>query len=400
MAVSDLRLIGVIGAAHFISHFFQLALPPLFPLLRDEFGVGYLALGLVMSLFYGVSGVGQAAAGFLVDRFGARRLLLAGSALMAVAFGLAGFAGSFSTLIVLVLAGALGNSVFHPADYAILNAAVDPRRLGRAFSAHGIGGSLGYAAGPAVTVALASVLGWRGALIAAGSAGLVWVLILVRETRDVPDTASDRRADRHAAPRVRHDVALLLTAPILAAFAYFTILAMAGIGTQTFAVAGMTALYAAPLATATAALTGFLVGKAAGVAAGGVIADRTTRHDIVAAAGMLGGAAFMLVVASGTAPFPIVAVAMTLAGLAIGVVQPSRDMLVRAATPPGASGKVFGFVYSGLDLGSALTPLLFGWLLDRGQPRAMFVAIAVLMLVTIATVVEVRRRAVPAAAVH
>jgi MFS family permease len=157
----------------------------------------------------------------------------------------------------------------------------------------------------------------------------------------------------------------------------------------------MTALYAAPLTAATAALTGFLVGKAAGVGLGGVIADRTTRHDIVAAAGMLGGAAFMLVVASGTAPFPMVAVAMTLAGLAIGAVQPSRDMLVRAATPSGASGKVFGFVYSGLDLGSALTPLLFGWLLDRGQPRAVFVAIAVLMLVTIATVVEVRRRAVP-----
>jgi MFS family permease len=176
--VKDLRLIGAVGAGHFASHFFQLALPPLFPLLREEFGVGYVSLGLVVSVFYGASSVGQAVSGFLVDRFGARPVLLAGTVALAGATGAAGFAGSLPVLIAIALVAGVGNSVFHPADYAIFNTAVDPKYLGRAYSVHGVAGALGYAASPAAVGGLAALFGWRGALVAVGAGGLIWAVVL------------------------------------------------------------------------------------------------------------------------------------------------------------------------------------------------------------------------------
>ncbi|MBI1733663.1 MAG: MFS transporter [Candidatus Rokubacteria bacterium] len=397
--MNDLRLVGAIGVAHFVSHFFQLALPPLFPLLREEFGVGYVSLGLVISVFYGASGIGQAMSGFLVDRFGARPVLLAGTALLAGAIGTAGVAGSLPALVAVALVAGLGNSVFHPADYAIFNSAIDQRYLGRAYSVHGVAGSLGYAAAPAGIAMLAAALGWRGALVAAGAAGLAWVAVLASETRGLIEprrTVGEPERPRRAMPGVGAGV--LLSAPILAAFAYFVLLTTATAGTQTFGVAAIVALYAAPLGFATSALSGYLVAKAAGVFAGGFVADRTGRHDIVAAGGILAAAMMMLVVASATAPVAIVAAAMAVAGAALGVAQPARDLLVRGATPPGASGRVFGFAYAGMDVGSALTPLAFGWLMDAGHPRIVFVAIAGLMVLTIGTVIEVRRHATPPAA--
>jgi MFS family permease len=396
--VSDVRLITVVSIAHFASHLLQIALPPLFPLLREEFDVSYVALGLLMTIFYGVSGVGQAVAGFLVDRFGARRMLLIGTTLFAGATAAAGLVGSFPALVVTAVVGALGNSVFHPADYAIFNAAIDRGRLGRAFSGHGMGGSLGYAVGPALSVALASFVGWRGAVLALGLTGLAWVAVLTYQTRGLVDHRQPiGEPERPRQTALSADFGVLFSAPILAAFAYFAFLATATTGLQTFSVAALMAIYATPLGAATSALTGYLVGKTAGVLAGGFVVDRTARHDVIAGGGMLIAAMFMLVVATGVTSIPVVFAVMTLAGLSIGVAQPARDMLVRAATPVGATGKVFGFAYSGLDVGSAATPIVFGWLMDHGQPRTLFVLIAILMVLTIGTVVEVRRRAAPAA---
>lgn len=397
--MTDLRLIGLVSAAHFGSHFFQLALPPLFPVLKEEFGVSYVALAAMMTLAYATGGAGQTVAGFLVDRFGARGMLLLGLTAVATAVGLAGLAGSYAMLLPVVVLGALGNSVFHPADYAIFNAAVDPRRLGRAYSVHGIAGSLGFAASPAVIATVKSVLGWRGALVAVAVAGLCGVAALAAGTRGLTDHRARAAArTRAGSTTLGSDVSLLLTAPIVAAFAYFTILATATIGIQTFSVAALVTLYEAPLALATTALTGYLIGKSAGILLGGLLADRTRRHDVVAGTGMLLGSLMILVVASALPTLPALVVAMALAGFAVGTAQPSRDMLVRAATPAGASGKVFGFVYSGLDVGATLTSLVFGWLLDRGEPRALFVLVSGLMLLTIGTVVEVRRRAASLAA--
>ncbi|MBI2203794.1 MAG: MFS transporter [Candidatus Rokubacteria bacterium] len=388
--MTDFRLIAVVGVAHFASHFFQLTLPPLFPLLRVEFGVGYAALGLVMSVFYGASAVGQSISGFLVDRIGARPVLLGGTAALAGGIILAGFAESMSALVAVALVAGLGNSVFHPADYALFNTAIGTGRLGRAYSAHALAGALGYAAAPATIVALAAGFGWRGAVIGVGVTGLAWLAVLAYQTRGL---SALRRAEptaqrtRDGAPASAAGV--LFTTPIVAAFAYFVLLTTATAGTQTFSVAAIVALYASPLGLATTALSGYLIGKAVGVLGGGFLADRTRRHDVVAIGGILAAATLVLVVASGGVPLAVVAAAMTLAGASLGVAQPSRDLLVRAVTPPGASGRVFGFAYSGMDIGSALTPVVFGWLLDHGQPRALFVVVATLMVMTIGTVVAV-----------
>lgn len=395
----DARVIGLVGSAHLTSHFFHLALPPLFPVLKSEFGVPYLALGLLVSVFYAASGIGQTIAGFLVDRFGAPRVLLGGMSLLAGATGLAALAPSYWALIPVALLAGLGNSVFHPADYAILNASVDSRRLGRAYSIHSISGNLGWALAPVFIIGLTGMFGWRVALVAAACAGLTVVLLLASQKHAFADHRAPAGGRLASAPMgLADDARLLLAAPLLIAFAYFALLATAQVGLQTFMVSALVALYQAPLALATGALTGFLLGSSAGILVGGVLADRTQRHDLVAAGGMLLAATVTLTVAGSLPPPALLAVVTLLAGFCLGATSPSRDMLVRAATPTGASGKVFGFVYSGLDLGSSLTPLVFGWLLDRGEPRAVFVVAAGLMVATIATVVQLRRQPTPAVA--
>jgi MFS family permease len=387
----DVRIIGLIGTAHFFSHFFQLTLPPLFPLLKDVFGVPYVALGLAVSVFYGGSGIGQTLSGFLVDRVGALRVLMAGMGLLAGAIALAGLVPSYRFLLPVALLAGLGNSVFHPADYSILNASVDPRRIGRGYSVHAISGNLGWAVAPTVVFALTAHFGWRAALVTVGGLGLAMVVVLA--TQGGAFTGAHAGARRAGAAT---DVRVLLTAPVLAAFAYFALIATALVGMQTFGVTGLMRVYETPMALATAALTAFLLGGAAGILGGGFLADRTSRHDVVAVSGLIGAAALMVATGGvGPSRLPLL---LAVAGFCQGVTAPSRDMLVRAATPPGASGKVFGFVYSGLDLGSCLVPVAFGWMLDHRDPRMLFVAVGVLLLCTIGTVVQVRRRAQPAPA--
>lgn len=389
----DVRIIGLIGTAHFFSHFFQLTLPPLFPLLKDVFGVPYVALGLAVSVFYGGSGIGQTLSGFLVDRVGALRVLMAGMGLLAGAIALAGLVPSYWFLLPVALLAGLGNSVFHPADYSILNASVDPRRIGRGYSVHAISGNLGWAVAPTVVFALTAHFGWRAALVTVGGLGLAMVVVLA--TQGGVFTGAHGGARRAGGVT---DVRVLLTAPVLAAFAYFALIATALVGMQTFGVTGLMRVYETPMALATAALTAFLLGGAAGILGGGFLADRTSRHDVVAVSGLIGAAILILLVGTGGVGPSRLPLLLAAAGFCQGVTAPSRDMLVRAATPPGASGKVFGFVYSGLDLGSCLVPVAFGWMLDHRDPRMLFVAVGVLLLCTIGTVVQVRRRAQPAPA--
>jgi len=389
----DVRIIGLIGTAHFFSHFFQLTLPPLFPLLKDVFGVPYVALGLAVSVFYGGSGIGQTLSGFLVDRVGALRVLMAGMGLLAGSIALAGLVPSYWFLLPVALLAGLGNSVFHPADYSILNASVDPRRIGRGYSVHAISGNLGWAVAPTVVFALTAHFGWRAALVTVGGLGLAMVVVLA--TQSGAFTGAHGGARRAGGVT---DVRVLLTGPVLAAFAYFALIATALVGMQTFGVTGLMRVYETPMALATAALTAFLLGGAAGILGGGFLADRTSRHDVVAVSGLIGAAILILLVGTGGVGPSRLPLLLAAAGFCQGVTAPSRDMLVRAATPPGASGKVFGFVYSGLDLGSCLVPVAFGWMLDHRDPRMLFVAVGVLLLCTIGTVVQVRRRAQPAPA--
>jgi MFS transporter, FSR family, fosmidomycin resistance protein len=390
----DVRLIGLVAGAHFMSHFFQLSLPPLFPLLKEALGVPYLALGVLLTVFYTASGVGQALAGFVVDRVGARPVLLSGLCLLASAIALAGLAPGYAALVPILALAGVGNSVFHPADYSILNARVSPRWLGRAYSAHSVAGNLGWVAAPAVVIPLSALIGWRGALATVGIGGLV-VAALLATRRELGSATAE--APAAASARVftwSREASVLLAPPIVMAFAYFTLLSGALSAVQTFSVSTLVSLFGAPLGVASHALTAFLLGNCAGILVGGVLADRVTRHHLVAGGGLWAAAASVLLLASGTPTLPWLAPVMAAAGFAMGITQPSRDTLVRSVTPRGASGKVFGFVYSGLDAGSLLLPPLYGWLIDRSEPRGVFLVATGLLLMTSLTVFEVRRRAI------
>ncbi|HEX3176527.1 MAG TPA: MFS transporter [Methylomirabilota bacterium] len=395
--MGDFRIIGLIGAGHLISHFLQLTLPPLFPLLRSELDVSWAALGIVSSVFYGASGIAQTVAGFFVDRLGARRVLLVGMTVMGLAIGLAGFARSYWMLLGAAALAGLGNSVFHPADYSMLNSSVSARRIARAYSVHAISGNLGWVLAPMVVGTVTHVAGWRVALMTAGGLALLGTLVLATQTRGL-GAAMGAPVSAGRGASLRADLRVLLAVPIVMAFGYFALLTASTTGIQTFAVPALGLIYNAPLALATGALTVYLFGNATGILTGGFLADRATRHDLVAATGVLCAAALMVLLASGRVPLAGIGIAMAATGFSMGITAPSRDMLVRAATPRGSSGKVFGFVYSGLDLGSLVAPPVYGVLLDRGEPRAMFALVAALMFVMILTVIQVRRRVVPATA--
>ena len=386
----DARTIGLVSAAHGLSHFYQLVLPPLFPVFRDELGVPYVALGLIMSVFYSVSAVGQTVAGFAVDRVGARVVMLMGLGCVSSAMALASAATAYWMLLPVAVLGGLGNCVFHPADYALLNAGVSPARLGRAYSLHSLCGNVGWILGPAVIIALSSQLGWRGALLTVGVTGLVAAGLLASPTGTLPDHREGGEVDLAGAAGSATGLRILATAPILMAFAYFAFLSMSLVGLKTFGVPAMVTLYGVAVSFAANALTAYLLGNAAGIVAGGALADRVRRHEVVAVSGMGLAALLALVLAGAVAPGGWLPLLMGATGFCMGLTQPSRDLIVRAATPPRAAGKVFGFVYSGLDLGSTVTPRAFGFLLDRGAPRAVFGVSAALMVVTMLTVLRVR----------
>src|SRR5882724_1773300 len=388
----DVRVIALIGCGHMVSHFLQLTLPPLFPLLREELGVSWVALGVISSVFYAVSGLAQPVAGFFVDHFGARRVLLSGMVLAGAAIASAGLAPGYGTLLPIAALAGLGNSVFHPADYSMLNAAVSGRRIARAYSVHQISGNIGWVLAPLLVGSVTHLAGWRVALLTAGGVALLATFVIALHTRGLG--APMPALPRAHGGRLRADLRLLTAVPILMAFGYFVLLTASTSGIQTFAVPALGMIYHAPLVLATGALTVYLFGNASGVLTGGLLADRATRHDLVAAAGVLCAATLMVVLASGVLPLGAVSAVMALIGFSMGVTAPSRDMLVREATPAGSSGKVFGFVYSGLDVGSLIAPPVYGWFLDQGEARGMFFVIAAVMLVMIATVVQVRRRVV------
>jgi MFS family permease len=382
----DARVIGLVGIAHGISHFFQLALPPLFPLLRAEFDASWTLLGALVGVFYAASGAAQLAAGFLVDRIGARPVLLGGMALLAGGTLLASLVPGILWLFPVVALMGLGNGVFHPADFAILNANVAPRRLGHAYSLHGIGGNLGYALAPIVSFALASLLGWREALATMAIAGLVVLGMLATQRAHL---GSHRASEAHA-QSVRGSLRLFAQAAILSCFAYFVVQTAASVGLQTFSPSALNATFDVPLALANSAVTAYLLAASAGIFCGGFLAVRTDRHDRVAAAGLAAAAVLVALVATGP-PLALLLPLFAAIGFVMGATGPSRDLIVRSATPKGASGRVYGFVYSGLDVGATLGPLWFGLMLDHGLGRQMFVAIAVLFAVAIATVVQTRR---------
>jgi len=376
-ADASLRTLAAISVAHWVSHFHLFVLPMLFPFLKAQLGVGYIELGFALTVFGIVSGLTQAPIGYLADHIGARKVLLIGLTVGGLALIMLGLHLSYVSLIVCAALLGLANSVYHPCDYAILSTHMDEARMGRAFSIHTFAGFLGGAVAPAIMAALVASVGGLGALIVAGAVGPVVALALM--LAGIPDASSaDRKQDGAATSKQS-----VITPAIIMLTFFFMLLGLSNAGISNFGVVALMSGYGVTFSAANIALTAFLGASAAGVLAGGYLADRTKRHGQVAAACFAINAIIMLVIATTTLPSVVLTAAMGIAGFLGGVIAPSRDMLVRNAAPPGAAGRAFGIVSTGFNFSGILSPLLFGWIMDQHMPHWVFGASVAFMVMTV-----------------
>jgi MFS family permease len=384
----DGRILALIGTGHFLSHFYMLCLPPLFLVWREAFDVSYAALGLAVALMSAVTAALQTPVGFLVDRHGARPFLVGGVLLMALSIAGMAFAEAYWVILLLCVTSGIGNSVIHPADYAILGASIDKSRIGRAFSLHTFTGNLGFAFGPPAVAALLLVMDWRLALLLVSLVGVPVAASIWLQGGILKDQARPRESQSLAAGRD-----LLLSRPILLFFGFFLLSAMAGTTVQAFAITVLGELWGTPVAVASLALTGYMAGATGGTLVGGWWVDRGRRLLPFMVALTLGCAT--LLVAMGTVPMPgwLLPLVACAAGMAIGASRTPRDVMLKEAIPPGQMGKVFGFVSAGLPLGGAITPVPFGWLIDLGLAWAVLPGAAALLVASLFCMGGARRAA-------
>jgi MFS transporter, FSR family, fosmidomycin resistance protein len=376
------QAIALVSSAHFVNHFQSLVLPPLFPFLTLRLGVGFVELGLALTVANVTAVCAQLPVGFLVDRLGSRRMLILALAIAGTAFIGFGMAPSYPHLLIMMGVVGLTNSVFHPADYALLSARIAPARVGRAFSIHTFSGFLGNALAPVTMLGLVAAFGLNIGLMLAGALALV-VAVPLALARGVDNLGAPSHADADTAGGGGvTGLTSILTPQILALTGFFALLSLSGSGISNFSVAALTRAYGTPVSVANLALTFYLGAQALGVLAGGFVADKTRRHAEVAAIGYGINACIVLVIgviALGAAPL---IVTMAAAGFLGGLIMPSRDMLVRAAAPPGAVGRTFGVVTAGFNIAGTIGPIMFGLIMDRGAPLWVFRASVIIMLLT------------------
>ena len=383
-SLADFKVIGLIGVAHFFSHLFILLLPPLFPTLREQFGVSFLELGLIMAVFSGATASTQLPFGYLVDRFGARWILIGGLALESLAFLMIGLGDGFWGLLAMMAIAGIANGVYHPADYAILSASVSGPRMGRAFSLHTFSGFAGFAVAPPLVIFLSETIGWRLALVGFGLAGLATAAVLLVFAGSLHN--KQKPSSEQAKPVDTSSRALLFSFPILMCLGFYIMTALGSGGLNNFLVSALNLLHGTAIPIATGALTGYLVGTTAGILVGGYLADKTSNHNVVAAFCFLATAVMISIVALVDMPEPLLLASLTLQGIMHGMIMPSRDMIVRSVTPDGQYGKVFGFVTTGFSIGGIIAPMIFGFILDKYQPELVFYAIAGFMFLSMFTV--------------
>ncbi len=384
----DSRTIGLVGLAHGSSHFFHLLLPPLFPWLIADFGFSYSELSVLVSAFFIVSGVGQALAGFVVDRFGARPIMFAALSSFAVAGVIAGTANSYAQLMLAAIFAGLGNAPFHPVDFTILNKRLSPQRLGHGFSVHGLSGNLGWAAAPVFMAGITSATGsWRMACLC-GAALAAIILAIMVINRDALDDrvslagAAPKAAGTAAGPQ-EHPMAFLKLPSVWLCFSFFfwTTCAMSAI--QSFSSPALQQLYGLPASITAYVVTGYMLFGAAGMVLGGFLVGRVERLEKVISACLLFSGILLALVGTGWLPGYVALGVAALAGIGTGLAGPSRDMLVKRAAPPGATGRVYGTVYSGLDLGFCLAAPVFGYMLDHQMNAGVFFGAAVGMVLSV-----------------
>lgn len=404
----DVRTISVVGLAHGTSHFFHLLLPPLFPLFIHDFGFSYAELGLLVTTLFAVSGSGQAVAGFVVDRIGARPVLFAAMS----CFALSGLALSMATgygglMLAAALAG-LGNCPFHPADFTILNRRVSAKRLGHAFSVHGLTGNLGWAAAPVFLTGLAAAFGsWRVAALCASVLALA-VLVVLWWQRDAIDDSRGHAPHvplpaARGAPvvAVEHPMAFMRLPSVWLCFSFFFWSTCALSAIQSFASPALHTMAGLPLSTTSLVVTGFMLFGAVGIVIGGFLVARSERLERIIGPCLLGSAALLALVGTGLVSGVTAVALVAVSGFGVGIAGPSRDMLIKRAAPPGATGRVYGTVYSALDLGFALAAPMFGALLDHGWPPGVFygaaltLALGVLSAAAVGSGIHRRRSAAP-----
>jgi MFS family permease len=384
----DASIIALVGLAHASSHFAHLLLPLMFPVFMKEFGLSYSEVGLLMSTFFVISGLGQAGAGFVVDRFGARPLLLAALAIFALSSVAASMVTGYTGLVLVAAMAGLGNATFHPVDFTILNQRVSAPRLGYAFSAHGLTGNLGWATAPLFFAGLSSAFSWRTAYLAAAVmyVGILLLMILQR------DKLKTQIAVVHPDQPVEHSMAFMKLPVVWWCFGFFLLSTMTMAVVQSFSVSILRAMHGVSFEAATLTLSAYMLCGALGILVGGFIATRAASSDRVVAISM--GFAALLLVLCGTGLLGGTLTMLVLAstGFAVGIGGPSRDMMIKKATPKAATGRVYGMVYSGLDTGLAVAPVLFGTLMDRGWYGATLMAAALAMSLSVLAAVGVGRR--------
>jgi MFS transporter, FSR family, fosmidomycin resistance protein len=389
---TDTKVIGLVGAAHFVSHYYILVLPPLFLLIRDEFAVSFVELGAALTAFNVISAAMQTPAGFLVDRVSARAVLVGGLLLGAAALAGASVAPAFWVVVAMFAFLGLANTVYHPADYALLSHRISPARMSKAYSIHTFSGILGSAVAPASLSFLALYFGWRGAFLGAAILGFAVAALLMLGGDAIAGRDAPQPHAEHGATAAEPTWRLLLTPAILLNLVFFFMLSLANGGVQNYSVVALEALRGTPHQVATVGLSAYLLLSAFGVLAGGYAAANTSRHDGIVIAALAANALAVLAIACFDVATPLLILLMSAAGLFQGLAMPSRDMLVRAVTPPGAFGKVFGFVTTGFNIAGMVAPLIFGWMMDQGNPQAVLLASAAFGLATIPTVMAAARR--------
>lgn len=397
MLRSDARTIGLIGLAHGSSHFFHLLLPPLFPWLIADFHYSYAELSVLVSLFFVVSGTGQALAGFAVDRFGARPILFAALGSFVVAGLIASMAQGYAMLLAAAFFAGLGNAPFHPVDFTILNKRVSPQRIGHAFSVHGLSGNIGWALAPVFMAGITSATGsWRLACLCGALWAVVVLAIMVLNREALDDRApqagaatAGKAAAASAAVPQEHPMAFMKLPSVWLCFSFFFWSTCALSAIQSFASPAMQAMYGLPLSVTALIVTGYMLCGAAGMVVGGFLVGRVQRLEKVISVCMLGSGILLFVVGTGWLPGMAAVAVASLAGLGTGLAGPSRDMLIKRAAPPGATGRVYGTVYSGLDLGFCLAAPVFGWMLDHQMVHGVFYGSAIALVLSVVSAVVV-----------
>ncbi len=392
---SDVRVIGLISLAHGSSHFFHLILPPMFPWLRDAFALSYAELGLLMSVFFVVSCMTQAASGFLVDRIGARPVLFGGIGLLVLAALVYSQSNGYAMLLLGAVIAGCGNGIFHPVDYTLINHKVSPPNLPYAYSMHGVTGYLGWAAAPAFMVAITQLADWRIAFMSAGILEALILLVLWLNKNQLIDNVKERHASTQAANSGgTHEspFAFLKLQAVWLCWVFFFFSMASTSSLQSFAPSALFGIYEIPLNVGSYYITLLALGSAGGVLFGGYLAAKLQAPERIVSTCLSITVLMCLLLATGIMSIDLIPIIFFALGFGYGVVAPSRDLLVKKATPQGVAGRVYGIVYSGIDLGAAVGPFIFGFFMDAGLPKALFLGIAVFQLMIIPTVFQVKSK--------